>query len=307
MSRQADNDPVCREGAGKPSIATVVAGRKRDLGGFSVERLLPSAALRRVGPVVFLDRMGPAELPAGHGIDVRPHPHIGLATVTYLFEGGIVHRDSLGFVQSIEPGAINWMTAGSGIVHSERTPPALRSSGSRLHGLQLWVALPRAHEETAPDFRHHPASALPEVMRDGVRARVLVGSAFGATSPVRTLSSMTYVDARLACDATLQWPDAEANDERAAFVVEGAVRCGEAPVPAGSLAVFAPGACPRLFAESDARVVLVGGAPLDGDRHLWWNFVSSSTGRIEQAKRDWAQQRFAPVPGETEFIPLPDP
>jgi redox-sensitive bicupin YhaK (pirin superfamily) len=304
MSRYPDTDPVCTSRAANAAIATVVEGRKRDLGGFSVERLLPSPACRRVGPVVFFDHMGPATLAAGQGVDVRPHPHIGLATVTYLFEGGIVHRDSLGFVQPIEPGAINWMTAGGGIAHSERTPPALRATGSRLHGIQLWVALPKAHEESAPDFRHHPAAHFPSVELDGVRLRVLVGSAFGSTSPVRTLSPMIYVDAHVDRAATLRLPATD--DERAAFVAAGSVGCAGEQFSSGRLVVLAPNAEIELVADSDARVLLLGGAPLDGDRHLWWNFVSSSRDRIEQAKRDWSEGRFAPVPGETEFIALPE-
>ncbi len=286
------------------SVATIIEGRMRDLGGFSVARLLPSAAIRHVGPIVFFDLMGPATLAPGQGIDVRPHPHIGLATVTYLFAGEIVHRDSLGFVQPIEPGAINWMTAGRGIAHSERTGASLREAGSSLHGLQLWVALPQAHEETAPDFRHHPAATLPAVDVDGVHLRILVGSAYGVVSPVQTLSPLIYVEARLPEGTDLALPAEPA--ERAAFVVSGSVRCDDRSVAAARMIVFAPGSMPVLHAESDTRLMLLGGAPLDGARHLWWNFVSSSPERIERAKRDWAEGRFAPVPGETEFIPLPD-
>ena len=286
------------------SVATIIEGRMRDLGGFSVARLLPSAAVRHVGPIVFFDLMGPATLAPGQGIDVRPHPHIGLATVTYLFAGEIVHRDSLGFVQPIEPGAINWMTAGRGIAHSERTGASLREAGSPLHGLQLWVALPQAHEETAPDFRHHPAATLPAVDVDGVHLRILVGSAYGVVSPVQTLSPLIYVEARLPEGTDLALPAEPA--ERAAFVVSGSVRCDDRSVAAARMIVFAPGSTPVLHAESDTRLMLLGGAPLDGARHLWWNFVSSSPERIERAKRDWAEGRFAPVPGETEFIPLPD-
>jgi len=304
MSRLPEDDPTCTSCATNPAIETIIAGRTRDLGGFTVARLLPAAARRRVGPVVFFDHMGPAAFAPGQGIDVRPHPHIGLATVTYLFEGEIVHRDSLGFVQPIQPGAINWMTAGRGIVHSERTGPELRAAGSRLHGVQLWVALPRAHEEAEPEFRHHPAATLPEIDVDGARVRVLVGSAYGAHSPVRSLAPLFYAEARLSADAQLTLPDAL--DERAAFVVDGVVRCGAERIEASRLVVFAPGSPVVLRAESAARLMLLGGAPLDGDRQLWWNFVSSSTERIEQAKREWAEGRFAPVPGETESIPLPD-
>jgi redox-sensitive bicupin YhaK (pirin superfamily) len=248
--------------------------------------------------------MGPAELAPGQGIDVRPHPHINLATVTYLFEGEIVHRDSVGSVQPIQPGAINWMTAGRGIVHSERTGPERRKTGSRLHGLQLWVALPKVHEETEPEFRHYPAEALPELEKNGARIRVLAGSAYGAESPVRTLSPLFYVEATIPADSELPVP-AE-HEERAAYVVEGTIRCGAERVEASRMIVFAPRSTPVLQAESAARLVLLGGAPLDGERHLWWNFVSSSRERIEQAKRDWKEGRFASVPGETEFIPLPE-
>jgi redox-sensitive bicupin YhaK (pirin superfamily) len=286
------------------AIATIIEGRPRDLGGFFVARLLPSKAMRSVGPFVFFDHMGPATLLPGTGIDVRPHPHIGLATVTYLFEGGIIHRDSLGFVQPIEPGAINWMTAGRGIAHSERTGDALRKSGSRLHGLQLWVALPKAHEEATPAFVHHPAATLPQIALDGIELRVLAGSAYGATSPVQTLSSLFYVEARMPLGTTLRLPDEPA--ERAAFIVEGEVECGGERIAAPRMIVFARGSPAALSATTMAHVMLLGGDPLDAPRQLWWNFVSSSTERIEQAKRDWAEGRFAPVPGETEFIPLPD-
>ena len=286
------------------AIGTIIEGRARDLGGFFVARILPSKAMRSVGPFVFFDHMGPATFAPGTGIDVRPHPHIGLATVTYLFEGEIVHRDNLGFVQPIQPGAINWMTAGRGIAHSERTGDALRRTGSRLHGLQLWVALPRAHEEDDPAFVHHPAATLPERSIDGARLRVLAGSAYGSTSPVRTLSSLFYVEARMPAGTTLPLPTG--HTERAAYVVEGEVECTGERVAAPRMIVFARGADAALSASTDAHVMLLGGEPLDGERHLWWNFVSSSKERIEQAKRDWADHRFAPIPGETERIPLPD-
>ncbi|MGH8620845.1 MAG: pirin family protein, partial [Burkholderiales bacterium] len=247
---------------------------------------------------------GPVAFEPGQGIDVRPHPHIHLATVTYLFEGEIVHRDSLGSLLPIRPGAINWMTAGRGIVHSERTGPELREAGSRLHGLQLWVALPAEHEESDPDFRHYPAASLPEIERGGARVRVLAGNAYGAASPVQTLSPLLYAEAMIPAGRALPLPDE--HRERAAYVVEGAIRCGEQRIEALRMAVFAPGPTPPLGAESAARVMLIGGAPLDGERHIWWNFVSSSRERIEQAKRDWKERRFPAVPGETEFIPLPE-
>jgi hypothetical protein len=286
------------------SVVTIIESRTRDLGGFSVGRVLPSARRRLVGPFIFFDHFGPVAFEPGQGMDVRPHPHINLATVTYLFEGEIVHRDSLGSLQAIRPGAINWMTAGSGIVHSERTGPELRKAGSRLHGLQLWVALPQAREEAEPAFRHYPAAGMPEMRMGDAQVRVLAGTAYGAASPVQTLSPLFYVEAMIPAGGELPLP--EEHPERAAYVVEGAVRCGDERIESRHMAVFAPGPTPPLRAESAARVALVGGAPLDGERHIWWNFVSSSRDRVERAKRDWKEGRFAPVPGETEFIPLPD-
>jgi hypothetical protein len=283
---------------------TIIEARTRDLGGLSVGRVLPSAQRKLVGPFIFFDHFGPVAFEPGQGIDVRPHPHINLATVTYLFEGEIVHRDSLGSLQAIRPGAINWMTAGRGIVHSERTGPELRKAGSRLHGLQLWVALPQAQEETEPDFRHYPAAGLPEIRQGGARVRVLAGTAYGAASPVRTASPLFYVEAMVPAGGELPLP--EEHPERAAYVVEGRMRCGEALIEPARMAIFAPGPTPPLRAESAARVALIGGAPLDGGRQMWWNIVSSSRERIERAKRDWKEGRFAPVPGETELIPLPE-
>jgi redox-sensitive bicupin YhaK (pirin superfamily) len=283
----------------------VIDARARDLGGFTVGRVLPSAERKLIGPFIFFDHMGPATFPPGRGIDVRPHPHIGLATVTYLFEGEIVHRDSLGSHQPIRPGDVNWMTAGRGIVHSERTGTRLRASGARLDGLQLWVALPRRHEETDPEFHHHPARDLPAVDIAGTKVRVLAGSAFGETSPVRTFSPLFYVDAAMPAGSDLPLPDPY--EERAAYVVSGTVECGEQRADRGRMLVFAPGAAVTLRAVSDARVALVGGAPIDGERHIFWNFVASSRERIEQAKRDWREGRFPKVPGdEQEFIPLPE-
>lgn len=288
------------------SIETIVVPRARDIGGFEVRRALPSAGRRMVGPFVFFDQMGPAELAPGEGIDVRPHPHIGLATVTYLFEGTIVHRDSLGSAQPITPGDVNWMTAGRGIVHSERSDPEIRKRAERVHGLQLWVALPERHEETAPAFAHHGRSDLPELDGDGVAARVIAGTAFGRAAPVETLSALFYVDAALAPGARLALEPE--HEERAAYLLEGAVEVdGEAFAP-GRLLVFAPGRQVVLGAASGAKLVLLGGEPMDGPRHVWWNFVSSRRERIEQAKADWRRNRFdLVVPGdETEFIPLPE-
>lgn len=288
-------------------IETVVVPRTRDLGdGFEVRRAIPTTARRMVGPFVFLDQMGPHHFASGQGLDVRPHPHIGLATVTYLLSGEILHRDSLGTEQAIQPGAVNWMTAGSGIVHSERTGAPLRATGSELYGLQSWVALPRAHEETAPAFLHIAAAALPELEGDGVRARIIAGEFFGRRSPVPTLSDLFYVDVALAAGArTVVSPE---HEERAVYVLEGLLELGaDGRYEAGQLLVLRPGR--ELVLEggpAGARVMLLGGEPMDGPRAVMWNFVSSSMERLEQAKEDWKHRRFAPVPGETEFIPLPD-
>lgn len=289
-------------------IEAVIVPRASDLGdGFSVLRALPAMQRRSVGPFVFLDQMGPVTLKPGRGMDVRPHPHIGLATVTYLFTGEIMHRDSLGTVQPIRPGELNWMTAGSGIVHSERSPDALRQSGHTLYGIQAWVALPRQHEETAPSFVHHRAVELPVIEGEGRRVRLIAGALYGQRSPVHTLSETLYAEVQLEAGALLSVPADYA--ERALYLVEGSLEVADAagPSEAGRLLVLRSGeeVAARAGAQG-ARMMLLGGAPLDGERHLWWNFVSSSIERIEQAKTDWREGRFDPVPGETEFIPLPE-
>jgi hypothetical protein len=288
-----------------PAPETVIVPRTRDLGdGFQVRRALPSIERRMVGPFVFFDQMGPTVLRPGAGLDVRPHPHIGLATVTYLFDGEILHRDSLGTVQPIRPGEVNWMTAGSGIVHSERTPPELRPAGPRLFGIQTWVGLPRDREEAAPAFAHHGAAELPVVEGEGKRVRLIVGALYGARSPVAVFSEMFYADAALDAGARLEFP--ADHEERALYVVEGRIAIAGEAFEAGQLLVFRPGDVITVDAAAAARLLLLGGEPMDGPRHLWWNFVSSSNERIEQAKEDWKQGRFPPVPGETEFIPLPE-
>jgi redox-sensitive bicupin YhaK (pirin superfamily) len=292
-----------------PFLETVIVTRVRDLvDGFKVRRVLPAPRRRMAGPFIFLDQMGPEVLGAGRGLDVAPHPHIGLATVTYLFEGELLHRDSLGTVQMITPGEVNWMTAGSGIAHSERTPQEARASGSNLFGIQSWVALPRRFEETTPGFTHHGADELPVVEGEGKRVRLIAGSLYGARSPVETLSEMFYADVTLTEGARLSIPTE--HDERAAYVVEGGVELLNEGVKfeAGQLMVFKPGAEITLSApeSSGARLMLLGGESMDGPRHIWWNFVSSSSDRIEQAKEDWKAGRYAPVPEETEFIPLPE-
>jgi redox-sensitive bicupin YhaK (pirin superfamily) len=275
----------------------------KDLGGgFVVRRLLPSAQRQGVGPFVFFDHFGPITASPADNHDVRPHPHIGLATVTYLFEGAMMHRDSTGIVQRIEPGAINWMTAGRGIVHSERTPEDLRGQTRRSHGLQLWAALPAAAEEVAPSFQHTPAAALPELEVGGARLRVLVGEAFGAVSPVAAASPTLYVDIALEAGAAFPLPPAR---ERALYGVDAPFELDGTTIPPQTMVVIAEGEEPMLSASNDARVVLIGGEPL-GHRHMWWNFVSSRRERIVQAADDWAAQRFEPVPGETDFIPLPE-
>lgn len=286
-------------------VELALDARVRDIGALAVRRVLPARARRTVGPFIYLDELGPLELAPGRGLDVPPHPHIGLATVTYLFEGEFQHRDSLGTLQVIRPGEINWMTAGRGIVHSERTGPDARRAGSRMHGLQIWVALPRAHEEDEPAFQHVAAGALPELERDGARLRVLAGSAFGVTSPVRTLSPLVYVDASLAAGAELE-PPAQVT-ERAVYVVSGELACAAERAGPGRMLVLARGARVRLRALADTRAVLIGGEPLDGERHIDWNFVSSSRERIERARADWQARRFPPIPGDDlEFVPLPE-
>ena len=285
------------------AIAQVVESRKRDLGGFQVRRVLPWGGGRMVGPFIFLDQMGPVEFAPGQGIDVRPHPHIGLATVTYLFEGELVHRDSLRVVQTIRPGDVNWMTAGRGIVHSERTGAELRASGQRMHGLQSWVALPVEFEEAEPAFDHTPAAKLPERDGDGLKLRVIAGRAFGLASPVKACSEMFYVDAAMSAGAALDVPAEYA--ERAAYVLQGKVSAEGQDFESGTLLIFTPGSRAYLVAKEASRVAMLGGAPL-GERHIWWNFVSSSKERIEQAKRQWGNGAFPQVPGETEFIPLPE-
>lgn len=283
---------------------TVIVPRSRDIGGFEVRRALPSIQRRMVGPFVFFDHMGPAVFDAGRGLDVRPHPHIGLATITYVFEGEILHRDSLGSVQPIRPGDVNWMTAGRGIAHSERTAPELRARGTRLAGIQSWIALPKRDEETEPAFAHHPRASLPVSEGEGVTLRLIAGAGFGVRAPVQVFSDMFYADAALQADARLTLP-AE-YEERAIYVATGEIEIAGQRFPEGQLLVFRPSDAIDLRAIVESRILLLGGEPMDGPRHIWWNFVSSSKDRIEQAKQDWKAGRFGPVPGENEFIPLPD-
>jgi redox-sensitive bicupin YhaK (pirin superfamily) len=304
MTLSAPEEHASPDHAVAPAVAMVVVPRTSDIGGFRVKRALPVAGRRTVGPFVFLDEMGPAGFGLGEGLDVAPHPHIGLATLTYLFDGAIVHRDSLGSLKTIEPGAVNWMSAGRGIAHSERSGADQRRGDGRLHGLQLWVALPRAHEEDEPYFAGHGAAALPVVEDTGLTARVVVGGAFGVRSPVATHSETLFVDCRLAAGARL--PVDAATEERALYLVEGLVDIAGERFEAGRLLVLRPGDAMTVTAATDARVVLLGGATLDGPRHVWWNFVSSSQDRIAQAREDWKAGRFPSVPGEHEFVPLPE-
>jgi redox-sensitive bicupin YhaK (pirin superfamily) len=277
----------------------------KDLGGgFKVRRLLPAAKQRSVGPFVFFDHFGPATETPGAQHDVRPHPHIGLATVTYLFEGAMMHRDSLGSVQEIRPGAINWMTAGRGIVHSERTAPELRRAGPRMHGIQTWAALPRASELAEPAFHHHPGATLPRVSTPGVELRVIAGTAFGERSPVRVFSPTLYVAAEMEPGSAFEL--APEHEQRGVYVVEGEISIAGSGVPPQHLAVLEHGESVEVRAATRARAMLLGGAKTDGERFIWWNFVASSRERIEEAKRLWREQRFARIPGETEFVPPPD-
>ncbi|MBU6448856.1 MAG: pirin family protein [Rhodospirillales bacterium] len=283
----------------------VITPITHDIGGLRVRRALPHAKRRMVGPFVFLDHIGPAFMEPGHGLDVRPHPHIGLATITYLMQGRIFHRDTLGSAQEIRPGEINWMTAGRGIAHSERSPEDTRQSGQPMLGIQSWVALPKEAEETAPGFFHHEGATLPQLEDGGIVARIIAGSAYGETSPVKVFSGTLYVDASLAAGASLPLPGE--HEERSVQIVAGEVEIAGERFGEGQLLIFRPGDAITVRAMTDSRLMLLGGAPLDGPRHIWWNFVSSSTERIEQAKQDWQNRRFGLVPGdEQEFIPLPE-
>ena len=276
--------------------------------GFNVRRSLPNAKQQAIGPFLFFDHFGPLSAGPGDNHDVRPHPHIGLATVSYLFEGALMHRDSLGMVQRIEPGAINWMTAGSGIVHSERTPPDLKRSGWRSHGLQLWVGLPLALEETTPSFQHTPADQIPVWQDDGVKARVLLGELNRRRSPVETSSETLYLDVDTVAGSTFVLPARMELFvvERACYSVGGALRVDGVELPPFTLAALENGKDTDIHAPRGARFVVIGGAPLDGGRrHIWWNFVSSRRDRIEAAKQAWAAQNIGQIPGETEWIPLP--
>jgi redox-sensitive bicupin YhaK (pirin superfamily) len=296
-------EPGVLDPAEEGAVDLVIEPTSKDLGGFSVRRVLPSVHRRMVGPFVFLDHMGPALMPTGQGIDVRPHPHIGLATLTYLTQGSLYHRDSLGTRQAILPGEVNWMTAGRGIAHSERTAPEVRATPHRVEGVQSWIALPQAYEETDPGFAHHAIADLPAVEDRGVRLRLIVGAMYGQHSPVRTFSATFYADAELDTGAAV--PLAADYAERAAYVLKGEVSIGGEAFGAHRLLLFRPGDAITIRAMEPTRLLLLGGEPIDGPRHLWWNFVSSRQDRIEAAKADWKAGRFPAVPDESEFIPLP--
>ncbi|MEL6363920.1 MAG: pirin family protein [Pseudomonadota bacterium] len=300
-----------RDGVG--CVEMLIEPRRRDLGGgVFVGRVLPYAKRRHVGPFVFFDEMGPGELGPGDGMDVRPHPHIGLSTVTWLFDGEMTHRDNLGYEQVIRPGDVNWMTAGRGVVHSERTGDEARARTLKMHGVQTWVALPEDDAETDPEFFHHKAEDLPRVSGEGWSGVLIVGAAYGATSPVKTYSPLFYLAVDAEPGARIALP--EDHEERAVYLVDGAASAGDAPIPEQTMAVFEPGGAPTIEVSEPSRLMLLGGAPL-GERHIWWNFVSASRDRIEQAKRDWTgaaeaswpeNGAFTLPPGETEFIPLPE-
>jgi len=304
MSRSPDLDPIPGDPVSCSAIEQVIVPRARDLGGFEVRRVLPAAGKQMIGPFIFFDQMGPAEFVIGKGVDVRPHPHIGLATVTYLFQGEMWHRDSLGTSMVIRPGEVNLMTAGRGIVHSERETSEARARPRELFGIQAWVALPKSHEEHAPAFVHHGLDALPRIAADGKRVRLIMGEAYGARSPVDFPHPALYAEAVLAPGAVLPFDDTY--DERAIYIASGEIDVAGDRFEAGRLLVLNPGDRISILAVSQSRLMLLGGEPMDGPRHIWWNFVSSSKDRIDAAKADWAARRFPLVPGdETEFTPLP--
>ncbi len=297
-------DPLPGDAAAADALPMVIIPRVHDIGGFEVRRALPSAQRQMVGPFIFFDQFGPIIMQAGQGQDVRPHPHIGLSTVTWLFDGKMYHRDSLGSEQQIAPGELNWMTAGKGIVHSERTPALERARTRTVFGIQSWVALPKAHEETKPAFEHVATSALPFISDHGREVRVVAGSIYGASSPVKTHSDLFYADVKLAAGARLPLP--MEHEERGIYIAEGSLEIAGQVFGVNKLLVFRPGDAITITAHSDARFMMLGGEPMDGPRHIWWNFVSSSKERIEAAKEDWKRARFDIVPGdEKEFIPLP--
>jgi len=304
MSDLMNNESCChkKSGSGCSAIKTILEPADKDLGGFSVRRLLPTKDLPSVGPFIFFDHLGPAVFKPGSGIDVRPHPHIGLATITYVFSGEIFHRDSLGHEQSIRPDEINWMTAGKGISHSERTPRELRQPGHKLEALQLWVALPEADQETDPFFAHYDSDALPLIESAGRRIRVMVGEAYGVKSAVKTHSQTLYVEVDLAAGEKLALPNHV--EERAVYIVSGSVCAQASEIDVHSMVIFDETPDIELVAKEQTRLVIIGGAPL-GKRTVWWNLVSTRPELIEQAKKGWRDKTFPRVPGERDYIPVP--
>ena len=297
-------DPIIGDKASIDAIEHVIVPRVRDIGDFEVHRALPAAERQMIGSFIFFDRFGPVMMKAGAGMDVRPHPHIGLATVTWLFNGKIFHRDSLGSEQAIAPGELNWMTAGKGIVHSERTPTLERASGQNMFGLQSWVALPKDVEETAPAFEHVAEAMLPVLEDKGRKIQVIAGAMYGAKSPVKTLSDLFYADVRLERGAALPLPPE--HEERGLYLVEGRIEIAGRVFEAGKLVAFKPKTEVVVKALEASHFMLLGGEPMDGSRHIWWNFVSSSKEKIEAAKEEWRTGKFKIVPGDDkEFIPLP--
>jgi redox-sensitive bicupin YhaK (pirin superfamily) len=304
MSWTPSEDPILGDTQSCDALELIIVPRVRDLGSFEVRRALPHGKRQMVGPFIFFDQMGPVQFLAGQGMDVRPHPHIGLATVTYLFDGSVMHRDSEGNELEIVPGEMNLMTAGRGIAHSERTPQGVRQSGGGMYGIQSWIALPEAHEEIDPSFQHFEAAALPVIEDGGLRARVIAGSAFGRRSPVGMLSDWLYAEVLLEAGSLAPLdPD---HEERAIYVVEGEVEIAGDRFEGPRLLIFRPGDRITVRALRRSRLMFLGGAAMEGPRYIWWNFVSSRRERIEEAKEDWKTGRFKSVPGESEFIPLPE-
>lgn len=303
MSWQPSQDADCNDDTGCAPVRAVITPKPKDIGGFEVRRVLPAIEARSIGPFVFFDHMGPATLPAGQGIDVRPHPHIGLSTLTWLFDGSMMHRDSVGAVQEIKPGEVNWMTAGSGIVHSERSPDHFRDNDARIEGIQTWHALPAEDEEIDPTFEHYPMEDIPVVDHGGVRVALIAGGAFGMVSPMKVYSETLYADVRMQPGTQFGVPVGV--EERALYVVDGEIEVAGETFGKMQMLVLDQHVTPAITSPQGAHLMLIGGAPI-GPRKLWWNLVSTRPERIEQAKQDWQEGRFAKVPGEDEFIPLPE-
>ncbi len=310
MSWNPTLEPGCPDDVGADAIETLIVPRARDIGGFEVRRALPAPKRQMVGPFIFFDQAGPAEFLTGHGIDVRPHPHIGLGTVTYLYRGAFHHRDSTGADQIIEPGALNWMVAGRGVTHSERTPETTRAASSELFGIQTWIALPDTHEDDAPHFEHHAKETLPQITDNGVVARLILGTAYGATAPARMLSEAFYLDVIL--DPGARFPLPDDHEDRGLYITQGTVEIAGTSLEAGRMMVFRPGDSITVRAGAQgARLMALGGATMNGPRYIWWNFVASSRERIEAAKEEWRAERWGegqfdlPPSDRDEHIPLP--